>query len=151
MTFVVHCNDVIYHTLEKTPSRVKSSCQFCSWQILDDFLSLNLLPVTEQRNQNLLKLMYRALYNPKIRCQCTIRNTALSNSLQDHAASLFNELPSRLEDLYSFKRKIKNYLLAKARARLLSTSPTSYQLIVFDRNVNTILHAFAILYYFNVY
>ena len=143
----LYYNDVICHSipeyLQKRLERVlKAAASFVTgkYASLEDVLSLNWLPIKEHREWNLLKMTHKALYNKSwpgylqlnthqpsrvlrssngIQLQIPLE----SNTLQDHAARLFNELPISLRnntEFVSFSKEIKNILRLKAESRINS-------------------------------
>ena len=75
---------------------------------LDDILSLSYLPMQEQRQPNLLKLVHKALYSPfwpaylrlkvdnpprniRFTCGTQVEIPLLANTFQDQPAALFNK------------------------------------------------------------
>ena len=139
----LYYNDVIYHALpdylQKRLQRIqKAAASFVMgrYACLDDVLSLNWLPIHEQRQLNLLKLVHKALYSPiwpeylTLNVHNPFRNLRstndtqveiplIANTFQDQAASLFNKLPRNLRNTVDhniFSREVKRFLLTKAKA-----------------------------------
>ena len=102
---------------------------------LDDVLSLNWMPIQEQRQLNLLKLVYKALHslfwpgylrlkvynlhrNLRSTCGTQVEIPLIANTFQDHASALFNKLPTNLRNTVDhniFRREVKRFLLTKAK------------------------------------
>ena len=143
----LYYNDVIYHSLpEYLQKRLEQVLKACAsfvvgkYASLEDVLSLKWLPIREHREWNLLKITHKALYNKswpgylQLRVHEPTRVLRSSNgvqlqiplernTLQDHAAQLFNELPSNyrnIADFISFSKQSKHFMFLKAKGRIMS-------------------------------
>ena len=129
----LYYNDVIYHALpdylqKRLQSIQKAAASFVvgRYASQDDVLSLNWLPIQEQRQLNLLTLVHKALYSPfrprylrlkvyspprnlRFTCGTQVEIPLIANTFQDHAATLFNKLPRNLS------REVQRLLLTKAK------------------------------------
>jgi hypothetical protein len=103
-----------------------------------DVLSLNWLPIKEQREWNVLKLSYKALHDENwpgyqklqlVQHSRVLRSSKSSqlqvplikNTLEDQSAHLFNQLPEEIRncrDYRVFYNETKNFLVLKAWSRL---------------------------------
>jgi hypothetical protein len=141
----LYYNDVIYHSLpeylQKRLQRVqKAAASFVLGKFARsaDVLSLNWLPIKEQREWNVLKLSYKALYDENwpsyqklqlVQHSRVLRSSKgsqlqvplIKNTLQDQSAHLFNQLPEEIRncrDYRVFYNETKNFLVLKAWSRL---------------------------------
>lgn len=133
---------MIYHALSDYLQKRLQSIQKAAASLLvgryaslDDVLSLNWLPIQGQRQLNVLKLVHKALYSPfwsgylrfkvynsprnlRFICGTQVEIPLTANTFKDHAAALFNKLPTNLRNTVDhniFSRDVKRLLLTKAK------------------------------------
>ncbi len=141
----LYYNDVIYHSLpenlDKRLQRVqKAAASFVlgKYARTADVLSLNWLPIKEQREWNTLKVTYKALHDVNwpnylklqlVNHSRVLRSSSgsqiqvplIKNILQDKSANLYNDLSIEVRncnDYRVFCKETKNFLVLKAWSRL---------------------------------
>ncbi len=141
----LYYNDVIHHSLpqylDKRLQRVqKAAASFVlgKYARTADVLSLNWLPIKEQREWNTLKVTYKALHDANwpnylklqlVNHSRVLRSSSgsqiqvplIKNILQDQSANLYNDLSIEIRncnDYRVFCKETKNFLVLKAWSRL---------------------------------